>query len=164
MSENLKYFSVPELCVSNSYPKLVEVPKEGSTIYNNIVFLIQNGLDPIRQALGQPIIVTSGYRNEKLNAAVNGSSTSNHLKGFAADIHTGNNSTDNIKIVETILNIGIVFDEIICEGASFNNKNELISAKWIHFGLRLYNNRHKFIYTTDFKTYHPLKMTTKITK
>lgn len=164
MTEKLKFFSVRECCCSASHPKLVEIPKEGSTIYNNIVFLIQSLLDPIREKLGKPIIVTSGYRPKPLNDAVGGSKTSNHLYGCAADIHTGNNSTDNIKIVYAILELGIDYDEIIVEGSEFNKSGELVSAKWIHVAVKPTGNRKKFLYTTDFKNYYKLKKTTKITK
>ncbi len=160
----MKYFTIKELCVSGSYPKLVEIPKQGSNEYKNIVYLIENLLDPVRENLGKPIRVTSGYRPKPLNDAVGGSPTSNHLKGLAADIHTGNDSSDNIGIIESLLNLGITYDECIAEGALFNKEGELVSAKWVHLALRPYNNRHKFIYTNDFKTYHPLKKTTKITK
>ena len=160
----MKYFTVKELCVSGSYPKLVEVPKEGTNEYKNIVFLIQSLLDPIREKLGRPVRVTSGYRNEKLNKAVGGSTTSNHLTGCAADIHTGNDSTDNIKIIEALLQLGCSYDEIIAEGAYFDKNDRLISAKWIHVALKPYNNRKKFLYTVDFKTYHQLHKNTVITK
>jgi hypothetical protein len=160
----MKYFTVNELCVSGSYPKLVEVPKEGTNEYKNIVFLIENLLDPIREKLGRPVRVTSGYRPTKLNKAVGGAVNSNHLYGCAADIHTGNDSTDNIKIIEALLQLGYSYDEIIAEGAYFDKNDKLISAKWIHVALKPYNNRKKFLYTVDFKTYHQLHRNTVITK
>ncbi len=160
----MKYFTIDELCVSGSYPRLVVVPKEGTTEYNNLKNLIENMLDPVRENLGKPIRVTSGYRPPRLNKAVGGASNSNHLYGCAADIHTGNDSTDNVKIIESLLNIGITYDECISEGAVFDKNGNLVSCKWVHLALRPNNNRRKFIYTTDFKTYHPLKKTTKITK
>lgn len=158
------YFTLKELCCSASHPNLVEIPKQGSVEYNNIMNLINNLLNPIREKLGKPVIVTSGYRPTKLNAAVNGSKNSNHTTGCAADIHTGNDSTDNVKIIESLLNLGIVYDECIAEGAVFDKSGNLVSCKWVHVALRPSNNRRKFIYTSDFKTYHPLKKTTKITR
>ena len=160
----MKYFTIKELCVSGSFPKLVVIPEKGTKVYNNMVYLIEHLLDPVRERLGKAVIVTSGYRNEKLNKAVGGSSTSNHLYGHAADIHTGNNSTDNINIVYTLLELGIDYDEIIVEGAEFNKSGELMSAKWIHVATKPTGNRKKFLYTTDFKNYYKLKKTTKITK
>lgn len=43
-------------------------------------------LDEVRKILGRPVIVTSWFRNKKLNKAVGGSSSSGHRKGMAVDI------------------------------------------------------------------------------
>lgn len=40
-----------------------------------------NGLQVIRDALGKPIQITSGYRCEKLNKLVGGVPNSSHMKG-----------------------------------------------------------------------------------
>lgn len=52
----------------------------------NMKRLMMCVLEPARQLLGEPIIVTSGYRCEKLNKAVGGVPTSQHVKGQAADL------------------------------------------------------------------------------
>lgn len=158
------YFTVSELCCSGSYPKLVQIAKEGSTEYNNIMNLINKLLNPLRERLGKPIKVTSGYRPLALNKAVGGAPNSNHLYGCAADIHTGNDSSDNVSIVTSLLSLNIPYDEVICEGAIFNKNGELVSCKWVHVALRQTNNRRKFLYTVDFKHYYPLKYSTKISK
>lgn len=43
-------------------------------------------LDEVRRILGRPVIVTSWFRNARLNRAVGGSSSSGHRKGMAVDI------------------------------------------------------------------------------
>lgn len=43
-------------------------------------------LQGLRNTLGRPIIINSGYRNPAHNAAVGGSPNSYHLQGMAADI------------------------------------------------------------------------------
>lgn len=43
-------------------------------------------LERIRSVLGAPITVTSGYRCQKLNRAVGGVTSSDHMTGQAADI------------------------------------------------------------------------------
>ena len=52
----------------------------------NLLKLCQQILEPIREAYGHPIQITSGYRSPKVNAAVGGAKTSQHQKGEAADI------------------------------------------------------------------------------
>ena len=157
----MKYFTIKEMCVSGSYPKLTEIPKEGSTVYNNLVYLIEHLLDPLREKLGKPVIVTSGWRPPKLNKAVGGSSTSNHLYGCAADVHI---KGSNVEIIEALLSLNIPYDECIAEHAVFNKNGELTSCEWVHLAVKPSNNRNKFIYTSDMKTYHQLKRKTKITK
>lgn len=156
------YFSVQELCVSGSHPKLVQVPKQGTAEYKNIVALIEKLLDPLRAKLGRPIRVTSGYRPSALNKAVGGAANSNHLFGCAADIHTGNDSTDNILIVKSLLELKIPYDECIIEGAKFNANGEIVSAQWIHVAYRSTGNRMKLLWTKDFKTYNKVKVENKI--
>ena len=46
-------------------------------------------LDIIREMYGKPLSISSGYRCPELNRIVNGKSTSQHLKGQAADINRG---------------------------------------------------------------------------
>ena len=154
----MKYFTLTELCVSDKYPKLVVVPKEGTMEYNNIVDLIDNLLDPVREAVGKPIRVSSGYRPQALNKAVGGSPTSNHRYGMAADCTTGNTVADNMLIVKALIRLGIKFDECIIEGATFNSQGEIIGAKWIHLAYRKNANRMKLLWTKDMKTYNQVRV------
>lgn len=48
--------------------------------------LVSRALEPLRQHLGLPIHVNSGYRCQQVNCLVGGVKTSQHLKGEAADI------------------------------------------------------------------------------
>ncbi|WP_443607995.1 D-Ala-D-Ala carboxypeptidase family metallohydrolase [Alistipes putredinis] len=87
--------------------------------------LMWNVLDPIRRIWGKPIIVNSGYRCPKLNAAVGGSATSQHMKGEAADITAGD-PTKNKELFDMIAQSAIPFDQLIDE------KN----YRWIHVSYR----------------------------
>lgn len=153
----MRYFSILELCVSGSHPNLVEKPAVGTQPYKNLVYLIERLLDPVRERLGQPMRVTSGYRPERLNKAVGGSPTSNHKYGSAADVMTGRSYADNLKIVDALLETGLEYDECIVEGARFDAKGKLVGCQWVHLAKKPSGNRGKFIYTADFKTYHPLR-------
>lgn len=67
----------------------------------NVEALVRNVLDPVRERLGKPIQVNSGYRCRKHNLEVGGAKGSQHLVGEAADIrHT--DGTDITDIVEAI--------------------------------------------------------------
>jgi uncharacterized protein YcbK (DUF882 family) len=53
-------------------------------------------LDVIREALGRPVVVTSGCRCPKHNENVGGEPNSNHLRGDAADIQCPGVSADSV--------------------------------------------------------------------
>lgn len=58
-------------------------------IFHNISDLVYYVLQPLRYAVGA-IVINSGYRCKRLNEAVKGSKTSDHMKGSAADIKVSN--------------------------------------------------------------------------
>lgn len=93
--------------------------------------LMWNVLDPIRRMWGKPIIVNSGYRCPKLNAAIGGSATSQHMKGEAADITAGD-PTKNKELFDMIAQSAIPFDQLIDE------KN----YRWIHVSYRTNGRRN----------------------
>lgn len=66
----------------NNYPSKDEEEK----IVQNITSLVSNVLQPLRNKMGIPIHVTSGYRCKDLNDALDGVDNSQHLYGLAADI------------------------------------------------------------------------------
>lgn len=54
-----------------------------------ILALVRKVLQPLRDVYQKPMTVNSGYRCKELNRIVGGVATSQHVKGEAADIHTG---------------------------------------------------------------------------
>lgn len=54
-------------------------------VIKNLTLLCETVLQPIRDRLGKPLIITSGYRPIWLNTMVQGSRESAHLDGRAAD-------------------------------------------------------------------------------
>ena len=59
----------------------------------NLRALCVHTLEPLREALGLPIVITSGYRTRELNRLlVCHSSTSQHMKGQAADFYVAQGS------------------------------------------------------------------------
>jgi len=51
----------------------------------NLTILVQCVLDPLREHLGRPVRITSGYRSAQVNARIGGSRTSAHMTGEAVD-------------------------------------------------------------------------------
>lgn len=55
---------------------------------DNLRLLVSNVLQPLRDQLGVPLKVTSGYRSVDVNRAIGGSQSSDHCFGRAADFET----------------------------------------------------------------------------
>ncbi len=110
----MKYFTIAELCASSTATAkdIDNTPTPGIT--QNLERLVANVLDPLREAWGKPIVVTSGYRCPELNKAVGGAKNSHHMQGMAADISTGN-KVDNRRLFQKILDLGLPFTQLIDE-------------------------------------------------
>lgn len=97
----MKHFTISELTRSATANRLGIDNTPSDAIKKNLEKLINTVLDPLREAWGAPIIVTSGYRCPALNRAVKGSKTSQHVLGQAADIKTvGDKPESNKKLFE----------------------------------------------------------------
>ena len=86
----MKYFTHSELTHSDTAVSLGIDNTATPSAMKNLERLVSRVLDPLREAWGSPIIVTSGYRCPALNARVGGVKTSYHLRGMAADIRPKN--------------------------------------------------------------------------
>lgn len=117
----MKYFTINELCKSETASKHKIDNTPSAEIIANLTALVDNVLDPLREAWGRPIIVTSGYRCEALNKLVGGVPTSQHKQGQAADISTGS-IEDNKKLFDLAIKLKLPFDQIIDE----------YGYKWVH--------------------------------
>jgi uncharacterized protein YcbK (DUF882 family) len=78
------------------------MPGTGTEMQREII----GPLDYIREHLGKPMVVNSGYRTTAHNIAVGGATNSAHMRGLAADIKAVNSAT-RWKIVYYAMEIGI---------------------------------------------------------
>ena len=96
----------------------------------NIQLLVKYVLQPLRDALGKPIKITSGYRSENLNKLIKGSKKSQHTKGMAADIQFKVDGVMNNKMIwDKVIELDLPFDQMINE----------FDYSWIHIS---YNHEH----------------------
>lgn len=125
------YFTIEELSkTSQPYDNTPTAEARG-----NLQQLIDNVLDPLREAYGQPIYVSSGYRSPQVNAAVGGVLNSQHMKGQAADIYTKDGKGGNKRLFDLIIDMGN-FDQVIDE------KN----YQWVHVSYNKSGNRGQVLH------------------
>ncbi len=112
-----------QLAIDNTMPEAAR---------KNVAALVDAVLDPLREAWGGPISVSSGYRCPELNRNIQGASkTSQHMTGEAADISVGN-PVDNRRLAQKL-----PFDQLINEH----------DWAWVHVSSRAGNNRHEMLKT-----------------
>ena len=80
-------FTLAEMVVT-SHKRLQDTPT--LDVVQNLQRLCVLVLQPLRDTLGAPVYINSGYRSKRLNARVGGVPNSRHLQGRAADIHCDN--------------------------------------------------------------------------
>ena len=86
MTQLTANFSLHEMCKSETAMRMGfdNTPDDEAT--ENLRLLCEKVLQPIREHYGKGVKVNSAYRSPESNAAVNGSKTSDHCKGFACDL------------------------------------------------------------------------------
>lgn len=128
----MKYFTIKELTKSDvaKRNKINNTPTMQEEA--NLVALVENILDPLREAYGKPIIVTSGFRCERLNKLVKGSKTSQHRFGQAADIRTVEDTIEeNKKLFDLVQKLNLPYDQLIDE----------YNYDWVHVSYSPRNRR-----------------------
>lgn len=126
-------FTMSELLKSDIAEKynIYNVPEKKDL--DNLLILICECLQPIRNYINKPMIISSGYRNPRLNAhpLIGGATNSQHCTGQAVDF-TIKGMTPK-QIIEKIKASGVEYDQVI---------NELT---WVHISYNKGNNRKQVL-------------------
>ena len=117
------------LGISNTIPQ---------SLIPSITNLCTEILEPLRMFVAQPVVISSGYRCPRLNSAVGGSPTSQHMRGEACDIRIPS-VKEGKEWMRWIMD-NTSFDQLIWE-------RNAQGTFWIHVSckLRAEDNRHKVI-------------------
>lgn len=107
LSEN---FDLEEFTRSDKAKELGITNEPGEKELAALRVLVSRTLQPLRDKIGKPIHVNSGYRCPELNKAIGGVPTSQHQKGEAADLSIDGKAAD---ILEALENSNIPFDQAI---------------------------------------------------
>ena len=104
-------------------------------VVNNLQYLCQQVLEPLRIWIGKPVVINSGYRCARLNQLVGGVSNSQHQTGQAVDIRLPDKATAQL-YAEFILE-HCRFDQLLFE---HNSKGTC----WLHVSCCRKSNRQMY--------------------
>lgn len=130
------HFTLEEMTYSDTANRLKIHNIPNTQAVKNLGYLAHNLLEPLREYLGKPIVITSGYRGEILNRKVGGSKTSQHLYGQAVDIWVSGISPQ--LLYEKIKQSGLDYDQLILEKTR--------NAEWVHISYTKHNRHQNLIY------------------
>ena len=131
-----KNFTLRELTYSQTAIKngIPNVPKDPQVL-ENLTTLCEKVLEPLREGLGCPIKITSGYRSADLNKLVGGAKASQHNVGQAVDIDL---DQKNAEVFAYIAN-NLQFDQMIWEFGDESNPD------WVHVSYNAAGNRNQLL-------------------
>ena len=104
-----------------------------SYVYFRLYSLVVYLLEPIRERFAVPMIITSGYRCERVNKLVGGASNSQHRKGEAVDFYFEGFSKKEMAAAFFEIAENFDFDQLIY----YKKKG------FIHISYTENNNRHQ---------------------
>jgi zinc D-Ala-D-Ala carboxypeptidase len=134
------HFTLEEFCRSNTATRMGKPIVPEPHIVDNLEFLVYEVLQPIRDLIDVPMIITSGYRPPWLNKKIGGSKTSQHMQGLAADFVLSSHADITLleacqKIVQQNGDDRIFYDQLIYEfgewihvSAAPNPREQVLSA------------------------------------
>ena len=99
-------------------------------VVTNLNALTQHVLQPLRDKLGKPLSISSGYRCTRVNTAIGGVHNSQHLFGQAADTEVPDMTVEDW--FKWVLASGVEFDQLIQE-----------FDRWVHISFNAGHNRHE---------------------
>lgn len=107
------HFTLEELTISNVAARsgIDNAPSEEAITQLRI---LTAGLEEIRELLGRPVHISSGYRCPELNKAIGGAPNSQHMSGNAADFICPRFGRP-VEICHRIVASAIEFDQLILE-------------------------------------------------
>jgi len=118
------HFKLEELACTNNATYKQKNIDEAKKIMGRM-YQLAGFAERVREIIGHPLIINSGYRCVALNNALKGSLTSQHLLAEAIDIRT-NAKTPN-EIFQILVASDLKYDQIILEKVG--------NAQWVHVSI-----------------------------
>lgn len=131
------HFLISEFCTSQTAARMGRTIEPSPEELQNLTRLCVSVLEPLREALGRSIHVSSGLRPLWLNTAIGGSTSSAHIEGRAADIEVPGMSA--LEVCRKVVELQLPVDQVIHEFGSWCHvgiakadarpRNELLTAR-----------------------------------
>lgn len=135
------HFSLKEMTRSETATRKGIDNTPSATHLHNLKLVCENILEPVRRHFGKPVMINSAYRGPKLNAAVGGSSKSQHCNGEAVDFEIDGMS--NYELAKWVVE-NCDFDQVILE---FYDPKEGPNSGWVHASYSSSGKQRKSILT-----------------
>jgi zinc D-Ala-D-Ala carboxypeptidase len=132
-----QHFTLEEMTFSQIAARLGVKNNPSYVQAEALKMLCVNVLEPLRNYINLPIVVDSGFRNDRVNELVGGDPHSQHLRGEAADTRVKGMAVR--LVVSTIRKMKLPFDQLIDEFeqwthvshcADRKNRGEVFTARW----------------------------------
>jgi len=134
LSEN---FSLDEFTKSQTALRNDIDNTPNKTQLNNLKALCTHILQPVRDYYLKPVIISSGFRCTDLNKIINGSPSSQHTEGKAADIEIWGVKNDELS---DWIHTHCKYDQLILEFYDGVNPN----SGWVHVSYTDGENRYQY--------------------
>ncbi len=142
-----KHFSLKEFTRSQTAARFGIRNEPTPEAIMRMMALCENILEPLREEVGRPVIITSGYRSPELNQRIGGSNWSQHMRGEAADIVIPGFSP--LAVCKLIVELDLPFDQLIHEfgewahvSYSSRKRGETLTASFSETGVRYTKGLH----------------------
>ena len=154
MTQLTEHFTLEEMTVSPTAKRLGLSNTPTPEHIENMRYCCEMILEKVRAKFG-PVTINSSYRSPRVNQAVGGSKTSQHVNGQAIDFEV--KGVDN-KVVADWVADNLEFDQVILEFYTKGDKN----SGWVHASIKKEGgNRRQRLIATKSKaggtTYTPVK-------
>lgn len=129
------HFKLEELACTNNVAYKQKNIDEAKKIMGRM-YQLAGFAERVREIIGRPLIINSGFRCVKLNNAVGGSLTSQHLYAEAIDIRVSGKTSS--EVFNMIAASDLKYDQLILEKVG--------NAQWVHVSIG--SKKEKLKYAT----------------
>jgi len=139
-----KHFRLGEFTKSITAERhqLYNIPREESELAN-LRALADQVLEPARQLLATPLLITSGYRCATLNRLIGGAAQSQHMLGEATDFIPKGGDVEEAALLLSC-QPDLPFDQLILE---IRLRDDAAPVRWIHISHKRLGGNRREVFT-----------------